>query len=140
MVAPLMSTSRRPGLVDWFGPFAFEAPRGHSISLKFSAPVALWEDGDRLWLEVDLPGVNSEDLDVSVHEGKLYIRGERKLAEPDRKYLVNELRHGKFEHVLGLPETLDYESVDATLNGGVLQVSLAKRPEAQPKRIEVKVN
>jgi HSP20 family protein len=127
-------------LADWFAPFSNFEPNGRTISLQFSAPVSLWEDDGHLWLEVDLPGVAVEDLEITVHDDKLYLRGERKGPENERKYLFDQVRRGKFEHVLGLPEAVDGESVEAELSGGVLRVGLAKRPETQPKKIAVKAS
>jgi len=98
------------------------------------APVAMWEDDNQIHIEVELPGVSEQDIEVMVDNGKLFIRGERK-AEEGRRYLVNNRSFGQFEQVITLPEAVDSEGVNATLTNGVLGIDLPKSPEARPRRI-----
>ncbi len=90
----------------------------------------------------ELPGMDESDVDVSVDEGALVIRGERK-AEQDREergYTVRERSYGRVERVVPLPDGFDPDSARATFKNGVLTVKLAKTPaaEAPPKRIAVR--
>jgi HSP20 family protein len=102
-----------------------------------SAPVAMWEDDDYIFIEAELPGVADEDVDVTVHNGMLFIRGERKPDEA-RQYLYNGRSFGRFERVITLPEAVNADEVEGTLRDGVLRVDLPKRPEAKPKKIALK--
>lgn len=102
------------------------------------APVALWEDDEHLYLEVEVPGVFQDDLELTVHQGTLRISGERKAPEADRESWYNERRYGRFERVISLPEAVAADSIKAELHDGILHVTLTKKPEAQPKRIPVK--
>jgi HSP20 family protein len=101
------------------------------------APVSLWQDEDHIYVEADLPGLADEDVEVTVHKGVLFIRGERK-PEPDRQYLYNGRNWGRFERAVTLPDEVDTEAVQAELTRGVLRVSLPKRPETKPRRITLR--
>ena len=100
------------------------------------APVAMWQDDDHIYIEAELPGATEKDVDVTVHNGLLFIRGERRPAE-GRNYLYNGRLFGRFERVITLPEAVDTDAVQAKLTAGVLQVALPKSPEAKPKKIAV---
>jgi len=101
------------------------------------APLAMWEDEDRICIEAELPGVADEDLDITVHNGMLFIRGERK-PEEGRRYLYNGRTYGRFERVVTLPEAVETDDVQATMKDGVLRIELPKSPEAKPRKITLK--
>ena len=102
-------------------------------------PVAMWEDDDRISIEVELPGVADKDVDVTVHNGMLFIRGERRPVE-GRNYLYNGRAFGRFERIITLPEAVDTENVQARLADGLLCIELTKSPEAKPKKVTVKAS
>jgi HSP20 family protein len=83
--------------------------------------------------------VADKDLDITVRNGMLFIRGERQ-PEEGRRYLYNGRLYGRFERVLTLPEAVNTDEVQATLRDGVLRVELLKSPEAKPKRITLKTS
>lgn len=118
----------------------FFGDSGSVAPSSWYGPVALWEDDRHLYLEVEMPGVCKDDLELTVRDGSLRIAGERKAPEGDRKYWYNERRYGRFERVVSLPEAVDRDSIEAELHDGILRVTLTKKPEAQPKRISVKAN
>lgn len=107
------------------------------LSPSWYAPLAIWDDNEQLHVEVELPGVSKDDLEVVVHQGMLRIAGERKAPEGQRNYWHSERRYGRFERSLTLPEGLDWDSIQADLKDGVLCITLSKKPEAQPKKITV---
>jgi HSP20 family protein len=100
-------------------------------------PVSLLQDEDHLYVEADLPGMADEDVEVTVHRGVLFIRGERK-PEQGRQYLYNGRTSGRFERAITLPDEVDTEAVQAELNQGVLRVAMPKRPETKPRKITLK--
>ena len=102
------------------------------------APLAGWEDEQNFYVEVELPGVAKEDLELIAHDGKLRIQGERKAPEGERHYWRNERFYGTFDRTIALPESVDWEHIEAELTNGVLRVTLHKRAEAQPRKVEVK--
>jgi len=101
------------------------------------APLAMWEDDDHIHIEAEIPGMAEEDLEITVHNGMLFIRGERKPVE-GRQYLYNGRSYGRFERVVTLPEAVSTDDVQAAITNGVLCISLPKSPEARPKKITLK--
>jgi HSP20 family protein len=104
-----------------------------------SVPVSIWQDENRLYVEVELPGVTDKDVEITVHSGVLNIRAERQ-GEEGRAYLYNSRSFGRFEKSIVLPEAIDSDHVEATLNNGVLRVALPKHAEARPKKINLKIS
>jgi HSP20 family protein len=100
-------------------------------------PISMWEDDDHVYVEAELPGVAQSDVEVTVHNGMLFIRWERK-PEEGRTYLYNGRAFGRSERVITLPETIVGDDAKAEMADGVLHITLAKSPTAKPKRIEVK--
>lgn len=104
------------------------------------APLSLWEEEGNFFVEVDLPGVAAEGIDVTVEKNQLRISAERKAPETERQYWYQERSFGRVERVLVLPDTVDADSIEAELKDGILHLKLAKRAEAQPKKITVRTN
>ncbi len=109
------------------------------LGRTWCAPASLWEGDNEFHVEVDLPGVKSDDVDVTVEKGTLRISAERKAPEDERTYWHQERGFGHLERLVKLPEAVDSETIEAELTDGVLHVKLAKKPEDQPKKIPVKV-
>lgn len=110
---------------------------GNSAS-NWSIPMSYWEEDDKLHFEAEVPGASADDLNLVVHDNTLTLSFERKSAEERPEGHRSEFRYGRFERSVSLPETADGDTVDANLNDGILHVTLNKRAELQPKRIEVK--
>jgi HSP20 family protein len=104
----------------------------------FYVPASVWEDQNSYHVELDVPGVSRENVDLTFEKGTLRITTERTAPEEQRKGLVDERRYGKVTRTVTLPESIDPDSIAAELTNGVLHVTVAKKPEAQPKRIEIK--
>jgi len=102
--------------------------------------VDIKEDKEAFTIEADIPGVDPKDIDVSMENGVLTIRGERNLEkrEEDKSYKRVERLYGTFYRRFSLPETADPEKISASGKNGVLQVRIPKREVAQPRRIAVK--
>jgi HSP20 family protein len=95
---------------------------------------------DELVLRADLPGLDEKDIDVTVQDGTLTIRGERKEEKEEKKedYYYAERRYGAFARSLTLPAGVEPDKVKAVFKKGVLEVHLPKAKEAKGKKIEVK--
>jgi len=100
----------------------------------------LTEEGDNFLVRAELPGVKGENLDVSVVEGQLVIRGERKIeAEGEEiNYHRREREAGFFRRTIGLPSKVAPDKVSASMKNGVLTITLPKSEEAKPRKIAVK--
>ena len=81
-----------------------------------------------------------EDVELTFDKGQLQITLERKAPEGERTNWHNERGYGKVSRSVSLPETVDPNTITAALTNGVLHVTITKLPEAQPKKIEVKVS
>jgi HSP20 family protein len=120
-------------LVDqFFGPTTARGIQAYFV------PASVWEDSDSYHVEMDVPGVARESVELTYEKGTLRITTERSAPEEQRTGLVDERRYGKVTRTVTLPESIDPESITAELTNGVLHVTVNKKPEAQPKRIEIK--
>ncbi len=99
-------------------------------------PLAIWEDEQNVYAEMDLPGITEKDVDVSVHNGDLIIRGERKCERQAGGYDTRS--YGRFEQRVTLPSVVDADRVDARLANGVLSLTFRKSEEARPRKIALK--
>jgi HSP20 family protein len=104
------------------------------------APASIWEADNNFHIEIDAPGVAREGIELTFEKGTLQITLERKAPEGERTNWHNERGYGKVSRTVTLPETVDPETIEAELNNGVLHVTISKLPQAQPKRIDVKVS
>jgi HSP20 family protein len=108
-----------------------------------SAPAVDVSETDKAYeITAELPGIDEKNIEVSVANGGITIKGEKKEETEEKKkdYYVSERRYGSFERFFGLPEGVDADKIAATFKNGVLKVVLPKTVEAQKpaKKIEVK--
>jgi HSP20 family protein len=108
---------------------------------SFVPAVDIYEDAQKVVLKLEVPGIDEKDLDVRVENHTLTVKGERKFEaeEKEQNFHRIERRYGSFYRTFTLPSTVDTENVAASYNAGVLKLELAKKPEAQPRQIEIKV-
>jgi HSP20 family protein len=105
-------------------------------------PVDIFETAGRdLVIKVELPDVNREDVEVTVENNTLTLRGEKKLPTDvkDEQFRRVERRYGKFSRSFTLPTTVDAAKVSADYKNGVLTVKLPFKEEARPRTINVEV-
>jgi HSP20 family protein len=117
---------------------SFFGPRTRNAD--FAPAVDVHEDSERLVLRAELPGVKREDIEVSIDANVLTLKGERKLEkeEQGRRYHRIERSYGTFVRQFQLPSNVDSTQIDAQLTEGVLTVSLNKKQELKPRKIDVK--
>jgi HSP20 family protein len=98
------------------------------------------EDIDNLYVRAELPGVRPEDIEITTHENKLTIKGERRIPAEGEKisYHRREREAGTFKRITTLPTQVDSHKVTATSQDGVLTLTLPKAPEVKPRQIKVK--
>jgi HSP20 family protein len=98
------------------------------------------EDSDHIYVQAELPGVNPEDLEITLKEQNLVLRGERKIPPEEKNvnYHRRERESGFFRRVLRLPAQVDPNKVEASCQDGVLTITLAKPEEIKPRQISVK--
>ncbi len=115
-------------------------PWGAPLARTSSFPaVNVWEDGDRLCLEAEIPGVEPDDLDLQVVADELTIKGHLgPLEERNLTYHRQERGTGDFTRLVRLPVEIDADKVGAVLKDGVLTLTLPKAEVARPRKITVK--
>jgi len=110
-----------------------------AASISWIPRVDVREENERFVVTADLPGVEGKDIEITADEGVLTISGQRgseKQAAGEGYERVERAR-GSFLRRFTLPESADAEAIKATHTNGVLELSIPKRPQAQPRRIEV---
>lgn len=113
-----------------------------SMSGAFVPPLDVYEKDDKVVVKADLPGINRDDIQVTVHDGLLTLRGSRNVQEEvkEEHYSYSERVSGSFTRTVQLPAEVDANKITATFKDGVLTVEAPKRPEALPRTVEVKVS
>jgi len=102
--------------------------------------VDIREDADHLYIEADLPGFNKDEVNVMLENQTLTISAEHKDEKREQKkgdWLLNERRYSRFLRSFTLPPTVDDSKVDARLENGVLKITLNKKEETKPRKIQV---
>ncbi|MBI5602213.1 MAG: Hsp20/alpha crystallin family protein [Deltaproteobacteria bacterium] len=104
-------------------------------------PVIVSEDDDYYYVRAEMPGVETKQLDLSVVNDQLILRGERKTAREGEKinYHRREREEGIFRRVIALPSRVNNERVEARTRNGILTIKLAKAEEVKPRPVEIQV-
>jgi len=108
-------------------------------SRQMQMPLDAYRNGDTFLITLDLPGVSTESVDLTVEDNVLTIRAER-LAPPksdDVEVLISERAYGTYTRQVFLGTNLDTEHIDAQYQAGVLTLSIPIAPHAKPRRIQV---
>lgn len=125
--------------------FASSFSRNDSNELMrgaWSPSVDIFENKDQIVLEAELPGMKPEDVEISIENNILTLHGERKFEKKDEgdNFHRVERSYGSFTRSFTLPPTVSSENAVAEFENGILRLTLAKREEAKPRRIEIKTN
>ena len=120
-------------------------PEVDSLEQSLLAPASIapkadiYEEDDRIVLEMEAPGLKQEDINLTVEGNTLTISGERKQNEERKKgrYQRVERYFGSFSRTFTLPATVDLNSIEASYEHGVLHISMTKKAEAKPRQIKV---
>ena len=115
---------------------------GFATANQWMPPVDIYQNGDReIVLKAELPDMTREDIDVTVENFVLTIKGEKKFDADvkDEQYHHTERRYGTFSRSFSLPQTVDTSKVGAEYKHGVLAVRIPLREEAKPRQIKIDV-
>jgi len=114
---------------------------GHTLGV--AAPsVDVSETDDAIEVKADLPGLDEKEVEVTLEDDALVIRGEKKQEREEKKrdYHLTERTYGEFQRVIPMPRGLDADKVKASFKKGVLHVTLPKTPEARQNRRSIHVS
>jgi len=116
----------------------WRAPLARSVHQYPALDMAEYENESVVVAE--MPGVKKEDLKLTVHDGVLTIRGERKAHQmpENSSWLRNEIRTGEFSRTIQLPHDVKTDAISAELTNGVLRIMLPKSEEVRPREIAIK--
>jgi HSP20 family protein len=112
------------------------------LSGNWVPAVDISETKDAYIIKGELPGVEKEDVDISIDNNLLSIRGEKKYektVDEDQTHR-NECVYGAFERSFSLPKQVDINNVEAVFKNGILKLTVPKAEEAKPKQIQVKIS
>ena len=105
----------------------------------FFPSLNVWEEGDTIKVEAELPGVRIEDIEVSFEKGELTLKGEKKFEGKETASLHRrERQYGAFTRTMTFPWEIVADQVSAELKDGVLTITLPKAEEAKPRKVAVK--
>lgn len=118
---------------NWFE----ELGLGHIRSTDLAADI--YEDDRNVYVEIHIPGINPENIDISVHHEQLRVTGSREEEKKveERDYYHREIRRGSFERTLSLPCEVDERNARAEFHDGVLSITLPKKAEPAEHKIRV---
>ena len=108
----------------------------------WAPPVDIYEDGNHaLVIKAELPDMTREDIDITVDNGTLTIKGDKKLSDQvkNEQFHRVERRYGAFSRSFSLPQTVDTAKVGADYKNGILTIRLPLREDAKPRQIKVDV-
>lgn len=106
---------------------------------SFVPSIDISETEDQFQITAQLPGMSKDDIDISLENGRLAISGERSFEneEKGKKYHRVESKYGSFERSFQLPDNVDAESISATYENGLLNISIDKSEDKVKKQIEI---
>lgn len=115
----------------------FTAWRGDGLA--FTPSMEVTETDKAIEVSTELPGIDEKDVDISINNDVLTIRGEKKAEkeEKNQTYRLIERSYGSFERSLALPPGIDADAIKAKMDKGVLKVTLPKPPTAQAQKIKI---
>ena len=119
----------------------FEQPVARSTN-ELSIPLDVAENDDNYLVKATIPGVNSDDLEITLEDDVLTLKGEflRDEEVEDVKYHVRERRYGSFSRSIRFPVAVNGDEVEATYTNGILSLNIPKAEAVKPKRITIKAN
>ena len=123
--------------------FDFSWPsRDTGLFSGWSPTLDMHDDKDNLTVQLELPGMKKEEIDIALHDGVLTVSGERKMERENKEgeTFRSERYFGKFQRSVTLPVAVDSGKVKASYKDGILTIDLPKTEEAKPKHIAVSVS
>lgn len=138
---PMTSLRRLNNLLDEaFGWTGDREGSSGTITSAWLPPVDIFEDKDGLKIIAEIPGVDPENVRLSVENNMLTIRGEKRQVAEETSERVHryERTYGSFERTFALPATVEADDIDAEYENGLLTISLPKSEKARPREISVR--
>lgn len=129
-----MMSKRFSDIMDEFFNDAVSARRD-----SFVPSIDVSETDDKFLISAELPGMSKDDININLENNRLSISGERSFEKEDKgkKYHRVETKYGSFERSFQLPDNVDQDSISASYENGLLEISIQKSEEEVKKQIEI---
>ncbi len=105
----------------------------------FKACCDIYEYGGKVFLELEMPGVSQENLDIKVADDMLIIHGRKHIAQEKGSFLVKEIREGDYHHEYSIDDTIDRNKIEASLKNGIATISMGIKESEKPRKISISV-
>lgn len=129
-----------PSLFDTF----FDMDNFGLFAGELSPAVDIEDKGNSIVVRAELPGIEEKDLNVSIRDNYLTIKGEKSRERKEEKnegsYILSERSYGSFSRAIPLPEGIKKEKITADYKKGVLKITLPREKSAEPKKISIEVH
>ena len=118
----------------------FAVPRAYRKDAPWLPKIDITENENGFEVRAEVPGIDKKDIDITLSEGLLTIRGEKKVEneEKNETYHRRESSYGSFSRSFQLSSEVENDGIEANYKAGVLRITLPKKEAAAPKKIEVK--
>ena len=137
LMEPLNGFRRMEELVNLFEGGYMNTRVDRLNANQWNIPVDITTKGDEFTISAALPGVSPDDLEVSLDERLLTIKGKTQSEDEEVNYFKRERRIGSFERTLRLPESLDLDKATTTYTHGVLSINIPRMEAKKPKQLTV---
>lgn len=104
---------------------------------SFPACCDIYQENDKVILNMEMPGVSKENLDIKVDGDLLIINGKKVLKQPNGEYKIREIREGDYHHQFTIDDTIDRMKIDAAITNGVVTLTLGIKESEKPRKINV---
>ncbi len=113
--------------------------RGNQVGLDLA--VDMYEDGENLVAEMNIPGLKGEDINVEIEDNHLFVSGKREemIEKKEKSHYAKEIKRGSFERVVALPNKVAMDKVEAVYENGVLKILMPKLEHTPESKIKVNV-
>lgn len=115
-------------IIDW--------PEDHS-NTRWAPAIDVYDEKDKLVVRAEIPGIDKKDIEISVENKHLIIKGERKKEE--KNYVRKEMFYGTFQRVIPAPFEIDEKKMRASYKNGVLEVILPKKERSKEKQRKIEI-
>ncbi len=118
----------------------WSGPSGEARRFDLTPSIDLSETDSEVVVKASLPGVKPEDVEISINDGILTVKGEKKSDDKTdgENFYRREIRYGSFSRSVALPSRVNHERADAEFNDGVLTITLPKAEDVRPKQIKIR--
>ncbi len=103
----------------------------------FAARYNIYKTGYKMFLDLEMPGVSKEDLNIQVEGNHLMVEGVKSTGQLAGKYRIHEMKEGVYRNIFTLDDTIDKDKIEGAVKNGIVNISLDIRESEKPRKIEI---